>query len=658
MQNNLLSIFYQSIFEKSDLAIFIFQVIEEYENYNNVHYNFRFIITNDTHQKLTGISLPEIQNKFLMDLKNIIPEDNLLSIQKKYESCVRSKSIIDYEEEILIKNTPTYWYTKLIPIIENEKVIYIIGMSIDISKIKRIQKSLTESKNLLDNLLENSPVGIAVTDKNIHIVYYNTNFLKIWNLNKEILEKDKRVFFRMIKQIKNRKNVYKKIRMAIQKRKKTTIKYLRLNKRFIQMEIIPLYYNNEENNNVFYGYLGIYMDQTREVLQERKILKSLKEAQLANKSKSEFLTSISHELRTPLTTIIGLTDLLKNLNKDQQQIKYIYMIEESANYLLNLIQDILDISTLELKTLQLENKPFLLFKPIELLINTYKLHCFGKNLNFEFKTNINNNIIVVGDEKRLYQIINNLLSNALKFTKEGTIYLRVFKQYEDENEISILIEVEDTGMGIPEDKIPIIFEKFKKIEENNINSKGIGIGLSIVKDFIQLMNGKIEVSSKLGKGSIFKIYLNFKKSRTLFENQIEQMDLKDILDNYKPLIENKRILIAEDTLEIQFLLKKILSELPIEVDIVSNGMEVLQKIREKEYHLIILDIRMPIMDGITTFQKIDDGIKKRTPIVALTAYALKEDEIKAKELGFKDYLIKPFSKNQLLTKIIKLLINP
>ncbi len=650
--------FYKVIFELSDLAIFIFEVIEE-QNHNShtPQYKYKFILTNTTHQKLTGITLDEIQNKFLWDLETIIPKEQLQTINNRYDLCSRGKKQIEYEEEILIKNQMTYWYTKLIPIIQDDKVKIIIGMSIDISKLKSIQKQLEERNYLIENLLRNSPIGIAVTNEDIHIIYYNEKFLKIWNLDHNIIKDDKKVFLKIVKQIKNRNIVYPKIKKIIESRKKGIIKYLRLNKKYIQMEIYPFFFFKDNNEKIFAGYLGIYVDKTKEYFQEKQLQKALKEAQIAYKTKTDFLATVSHELRTPLTTIIGLTDLIKQSNKDPEIQNYVQMIDQSANYLLNLVQDILDLSSFELKSKKIEEKPFLLYRPIELLINSYKFHCNQKNLQFVFTTDINEFPIVISDEKRLYQIINNLLSNALKFTRNGRIDLRLFKENEDEDFINIVIEVEDTGIGISEEDLPYIFKKFKKLDEFNINPQGIGIGLSLVKEIISLMGGNIQVDSKLGEGTKFQVHLSLRKQKAIKPLNLETLDIDEIINQFKPKLENKKILIAEDTIDIQFIIKKFLGDLNVKFDIVSNGIEALHKIHQNSYDLILLDIRMPVMDGISTFIQIPDHIKKTTPIAALTAFSMEEDIKKTKEVGFIDHIIKPIKKKEFILKIIQLLVN-
>lgn len=648
----LLENLYKYVFDSSELAIFIFEVIENPDAQSEEEkYQYKFIVTNSTHQKLTNISLKEIQNKFLWELNTIVPEEYLKEIKKRYDRCVLRKATIDYEEEIVIKNQKTYWFTKLVPVLKNDKVQFVIGMAIDISSRKELEIQVKNYNKLLDKLINTLPVGIAITNQQYHIIFYNEMFLKMWNLKKEDIKDDKLIFFKMLRQIKNRKKVYPKIMEIVRNHKRGVIKFLKLEKRYIQMEIFPLI--DEQKN--FQGTIGIYVDRTKDIVQEKQLKQALKKAEIANKSKTEFLVNISHELRTPLTTIIGITELLQN-QVSEDLLKFIYMIQDSSNILKNLIEDLLDLSAIELQNIRIENKPFLLNKPIDLLVNTYKIHCSNKRIDFYYETNLTNFPVVVGDEKRIYQIINNLLSNALKFTSTGYIVLRILKEKEEENSIDLRIEVEDTGIGIPEDKINFIFDRFTKFDEFNINPTGIGIGLSLVKEFVRLMNGKIEVFSEVGKGTLFKIWLNLSKAQTISIDRMQEMSIEEILEKHKPLLENKKVLVAEDTLEIQMLIKKYLSDTGLIVEVVSNGLEVLETLKKKEFDLILLDIRMPVMDGINTFLQIDEKVKKKTPIAALTAYAMEDDINKTKELGFVAHISKPIKRKELLINIIKIFL--
>lgn len=653
MDNDLLlENLYKYVFDSSELAIFIFEVIENSDAQSEEEkYQYKFIVTNSTHQNLTNISLKEIQNKFLWELNTIVPEEYLKEIKKRYDRCVMQKATIDYEEEIVIKNQKTYWFTKLFPVLKNDKVQFVIGMAIDISSRKELEIQVKNYNKLLDKLINTLPVGIAITNQQYHIIFYNEMFLKMWNLKKEDIKDDKLIFFKMLRQIKNRKKVYPKIMEIVRNHKRGVIKFLKLEKRYIQMEIFPLI--DEQKN--FQGTIGIYVDRTKDIVQEKQLKQALKKAEIANKSKTEFLVNISHELRTPLTTIIGITELLQN-QVSEDLLKFIYMIQDSSNILKNLIEDLLDLSAIELQNIKIENKPFLLNKPIDLLVNTYKIHCSNKRIDFYYETNLTNFPVVVGDEKRIYQIINNLLSNALKFTSTGYIVLRILKEKEEENSIDLRIEVEDTGIGIPEDKINFIFDRFTKFDEFNINPTGIGIGLSLVKEFVRLMNGKIEVFSEVGKGTLFKIWLNLSKAQTISIDRMQEMSIEEILEKHKPLLENKKVLVAEDTLEIQMLIKKYLSDTGLIVEVVSNGLEVLETLKKKEFDLILLDIRMPVMDGINTFLQIDEKVKKKTPIAALTAHAMEDDINKTKELGFVAHISKPIKRKELLINIIKIFL--
>lgn len=637
------------ILEHGNLAIFVFRVVERIVAGVKVN-DYQFLYTNHTHQVLTGISLEEIQNKYLMELSDIVPGDQLRKIKQNYDLCVKTMEVVEYEEEIEIKNKKTYWYTKLTPIVNNGKVLLVIGASVDISRSKKIEEQEREKNELLKTLLQVSPFGVAITDENFHIVYYNDEFLHLWELQEENITSDRRVFIHMLRSIKNRKKVYPKIMQLVRKRVIGSVENIKLKNKIMKMTIAPI-----QTQNKFIGYLGIYEDITKDYKNKKKLKKLVLQLQLANRSKNEFIANISHEIRTPLTSILGLTEILKSIIKEPQAMKYLSIIENSSLLLLGIIQDLLDISSIELGTIKIEKEPFLLNKCIDTLIQTYKVHCEKKGLAFVYKTDMEKNVYLVGDEKRLYQILNNLLSNALKFTKYGKIELRVMRVQETEDSVTILFSVEDTGSGIPKDKIHEIFEKFKKLNDYQNNYQGIGIGLAIVKALVELMEGEIRVKSQPGKGSVFEVEIPFGKFQGPVMDNIEEMSVEEIIRNFKIYFLNKRILIAEDVFEIQLLIKKYLENTGLEYDIVSNGIEALDMLRRKQYDAILLDIKMPLMGGLETYKNISSQIKATTPIAALTAFGSKEDIQKTKEMGFVSHITKPIKRKDFLIKILELL---
>lgn len=644
MQSLNLNKYLEIIYNFSDVAIFIFDVIEK-EN----DFDYRFITTNSTHQKLTGISLKEIENKTLFELKNVVPIEFLKEIKKKYDQCVLTKKIFEYKEKIIIKEKETHWLTKLFPIIEDNKVKTIIGMSINISYEVELESKFEQQFRILEKILQNSPVGIAVTNSKLHIIYYNSNFLKLWNIKEEEIKNDKLVFFKILKQLKNRKLIYPKIIQAFRERKNDTFKYLILNNKIIEMNVFPVFGLNQELD----FYVGIYIDRTKDFLQKRRLKKALQKAEIANKSKTEFLANISHELRTPLTTIIGLSEILYEQENSELNKKYIKMIHNSSNYLLNLIQDILDLSSIELGNFQIKNEPFYLSKISDMLVQNYKFHCQQKNLEFKYKTNLEKDIILIGDEKRIYQILNNLLNNSVKFTPIGYVELNILQEKIEENKIQLTFEVIDTGIGIEKKHLPYIFDKFKKFDEWNINPQGTGIGLSLVKEFVKLMKGKIYVESEVGKGTKFSIKLELPYLKDKQE-ELQNLQFDEIYKNYLPYLNNKKILIAEDSKEIQLLIKKFLENTNLQIFIVNDGFEAISKAKEIIPDLIFLDIRMPLLNGYETLKQIREF--SNVPIIAFTAYSTEEDKKTIFDSGFSDHLKKPFSKKDLLLKIITNLI--
>lgn len=632
----------EALYNFSELAIFIFQVTEK-DGQNE----YKFIHTNPTHQKLTGIQLNEIVNKTLFELQELVPLEELKKIKEKYDFCVNSKQVYEYKEMIPIKGKITYWYTKLIPLLENSKVHTIIGMSIDISYLIQLEEQLENQFQLLKELIELSPVGIAVTNQNLHIVYYNKKFLEIWNLQEKDIANDQLVFKKMLRQLKNRRKVYPKIINSFKEKKKNSIKVLILKKKRIQMEVFPIF--SSQSNQLKY-YVGIYLDRTKEFLQYKRVKIALKKTMIANKVKTEFLANISHELRTPLTTIIGLSELLLDKTETKLNEKYIRMIYNSSQYLLKLIEDILDLSCIELGTTKLNNEAFHLNQMLDSITQIYKFHCEQKNLEFKQKFNLDPKLYVIGDEKRIYQILNNLLSNAVKFTFRGYVELKVSVIEKNKEQIHLQFQVNDTGIGIPKKDLPFIFEKFRKLNVKNINPKGVGIGLSLVWEYVKQMKGKIFVESEENRGSSFTVFLQLPYLPSKTEDKELTLSEENYM-KYLPALKKKKIIIAEDSKEIQLLIKKFLEDTEMEVSIVNNGLEAIQKVKNQKPDIIFLDIRMPLMDGFETLKILRTMLD--VPIIAFTAFSSIEDQKKSLEAGFTDHIKKPFTKKELIFKIIQ-----
>ena len=398
-------------------------------------------------------------------------------------------------------------------------------------------------------------------------------------------------------------------------------------------------------------------EKTKELLQINETLEkevenrteSLKEALLkaqnSDKVKSTFLANMSHEIRTPLNSIIGFSELLtNNSNIDESAKKYSSIIEDSAKSLLAIINDILDISKIESGNFDINIRQTNIH---EISRNVYELFSSKANeKNIDMNFNISKDIpnCVLSDGIRIRQVLSNLVNNAIKFTKEnGKIDFKVSFIQEKDNFIKLRFLVKDNGIGIPSNKLLNIFEPFIQVDnESNRQYEGTGLGLSISSHIIKLLGSKIEVSSQIDFGSSFWFDLELEKCADN-TNNIEEIIFNNSYSG--------KILVAEDNTLNQELIKYILENLNLDYKIVSNGQEAINEYKNDIYNLILMDINMPIVDGVNAFNQIREYEKSNSlvniPIVALTANVIKGDKEKFLDLGMNAYLTKPINMNKL-----------
>lgn len=367
-------------------------------------------------------------------------------------------------------------------------------------------------------------------------------------------------------------------------------------------------------------------------------------ARSASAAKSDFLATMSHEIRTPMNGVLGMADDLLSLEMPREQRDKVEMIKISGESLMRILDDILDLSKIEAGKLEVKNSSYDFHLACRTVHTLFQARANEKNLDYTYSISNDVPCFIVGDSVRVRQVISNFLSNAIKFTSSGSVKLDVSIEHRDE--VGILIQVADTGSGIAEDKVDSVFEAYSQLEENrNQDVLGTGLGLAISKRLARLMQGSIGLTSTLEKGSAFSLWIPCLEGESVGDVSLElPLDLESL--------EDVRILLVEDNLINQHVICSILNEANHDVSVASNGFEALDVIQSKPLDLILMDCRMPKLNGFETTKRVRSlplgHFNREVPIIALTAGDFADDREKCFKSGMSDFLTKPVSRNTLL----------
>jgi PAS domain S-box-containing protein len=520
----------------------------------------------------------------------------------------------------------------------------------DVTQLRLAQEQIKLSEEKYRGVIENMELGILEVDNNGLIVRAYQRFCEMTGYNEaEIVGKNAADLF-LTEQSK------KTLEEQTTTRNKGNasnyeVQMLRKDGSLIWVVIsgAPIFNTNKE----IIGSMGIHLNITQRKQMETELKEAKIIAENAQYAEKEFLANMSHEIRTPLNAIIGMAHLLYDTRPTKQQREYLDVLKNASNILHGLISDILDIAKIEAGKIEIQNKPFDLIGLVRTLQKTFQMRANEKELQVEAMIDARIDGLVIGDELLLNQILLNLLGNSLKFTETGHIGISTRLLKRQEGKVAIEFKVYDSGIGISSEKLPMIFQKFKQVDNNRQQQhRGTGLGLAIVKELIELQGGTIKAQSELGEGTSITFTLSYADGGNI-ELQTAT-NIPESVINHVPL-NQLNVLVVEDNEMNQRYVLGLLQKWKIPFDIAANGSEALALVQKKAYNLILMDLEMPIMDGYNATIAIRNthNHNQRTPIVALTASALIDQKHKALGVGMNDFLTKPFAPTQLKQLLIK-----
>lgn len=526
---------------------------------------------------------------------------------------------------------------------KEQRLLFLFGqMLINIRNRQKWENQIRIQEEKYRNIIANMNLGLLEVDLNDIIVYANQSFCDMsgYALNElkglkaaNLLLKDKGLDI-IEEKSKNRAE-------SISDSYEVEVKVKNGDEHWWFISGAPNY--NDEGKLI--GSIGIHLDITKQKTLEKELAKAKTFAESAAKAKELFLANMSHEIRTPLNVIIGMIRQLTKESLTSQQHFYVKQSESSAKHLLTILNNILDIAKIESGDMEIVQEAF---SPKALVDNAYSImHSQSKEKNIDFKLSVSNAIkpVLLGDETRLRQVLINLIGNAIKFTDTGYINLSVVLVNESNESQVLKFEVKDTGIGMSSDFIHRIFNKFTQ-EQNTSNRKyeGTGLGLAITNDLIKLMGGVLKVESIKNQGTTFSFELEFPISNTdsLMTNSTTVKS---------GIFSGKKVLLVEDNDMNRFIAIQSLDYLGFETVEAENGKIAVECVQKDTFDLILMDIQMPVMDGVEATSFIRNILNIKTPIIALTANAFKHDIELYLKKGINDYIIKPYDEEDFYRKV-------
>jgi PAS domain S-box-containing protein len=622
----------------------------------------------------TNFQIIEYNNEFFsafpnnekLNLRHLIKSNDREKVEQCLNQSLANSTQINFECTFIHehesnpsheqKNNESRWAIQAKPVTENNQVRIILSAS-NISKRHDMEVELRHERNRMQAYLNTMHTLLVITDRHGTIIEANRQFMHLVGSTKDkILNKSfnnfcpKRSHTTINNCIRNLtlgagNTVSSEFPLVANTGKEYTINW-RITSVATDRENSGSHTDNSREEILLTGLDITESEAKNQAIKSAniKILEALRSAENANKSKSIFLANMSHEIRTPMNGILGATELMLDQNVDHEQQQYIDIIHSSSHSLLSIINDILDLSKIESGSFELEHINFDLHQLCNEVYQLFSNSAKQKGIQILYFYSADLPQFWIGDPNRIRQVLNNLVSNALKFTHQGRIDIRVQGERLASHQYDLKIHIKDSGIGIADKKIKKIFSAFKQADTSTARKYGgTGLGLTISQHLASAMQGMIEVDSELGIGSTFSLHVPLKPG--VIENNIKRSGL---IRNYQA-----KVLLAEDNEVNAKIASKILAKLGIETVIVKNGVLALSETTENTFDLILMDINMPTMDGITATEKIRElGFpKNQVPILALTANAMMEDKERCIKAGMNGFISKPIKLERLIAAL-------
>jgi len=605
-------------------------------------------------RELTGYESDDIIGNKKKSYNDIIHPDDRERVWKSVQEALKKKTSyrMTYRIETADLATKWVWEQGSGVYSEEDSLQALEGFITDITDQRRAEEEVRK----LSRSVEQSPNIVIIADLNARIEYVNPRFSAVTGYTaEEVIGRNPR----FLKSGKTPKESYTAMWNRLtsgldwsgefQNRKKNGEVY------WESANIFPL--KNEEGE--ISHYISMKEDITDRKKMEKDLIRAKEKAEESDRLKSAFLANMSHEIRTPMNAIIGFSQLLndESISSDEKA-HFIDLIQKSGNDLLRLIDDIIDISKIEAGQLKVFKSQYFLDNILEEIYNSYQQFLKTKpdkaNVKLQYKQPKDKKTVIFTDIDRFRQIFRNLLNNAIKFTESGLIEFG-FRKTSDKTEPMLEFYVRDTGIGVPADKLEVIFQSFRQANDSDTRLYGgTGLGLAITRRMVELLGGKIWVESAKGQGSTFYFTLPFKKIKLgYFQESMDAESSKKDIQNYD--WSGKNILIVEDDDNSYIYFKNILSRTNIRIQRAVNGTEALEKVRKGNFNVVLMDIRIPRLNGLKTTTRIKE-INKNIPVIAQTAYAMEGEKEKCIKAGCDDYISKPIKINDFFTIINKHII--